>query len=303
MIALSMFLFIRPSYSQGESFQIAYIVSVDSAEINYINIQVYFTPQGSTPDINASSLDYAKWFVEKDNRVIRQGDLKFVSDNHFESGQISLKWLGSGTYYAWIEVSYKGNVTSTESEKDDTSHKVLRSAPLEDFLHIATIIIAIVIAVIIIAIIISRRGLRQEQKRLKASMIEKPIEIIDINKSNIKKIEKKQQKKQKGRTQISQDLIFSVPQWEEEDLEKLNDETSETKEGSKDLEAKIIYSLHCPSCNNWFEIDEYVETDCPNCQTKLLLALYCDKCDKWFDVPKMGEYKCPKCSNPLKFQK
>jgi len=290
--------------SEGSNLNIEYIVAPDSSAINYIFIQVFCHPTGGLPNVTNENVEYAKWHLEKNDREIKSGDLKFIYENYFESDQISLKWLGSGTYSIWIEIKFMGNITSTESLKNEPNHKITRSAPLEDFLWITLIIVSIIVIVIIIAIFISRRGLRQEEKRLKSGLIEKPVEIIDISKSNIQKIQKQSEKKQKGKTQVSTDLIFSVPQWEEEDLEAVSEQIGVPPESltqPKIEQKKEIYTLHCASCNNWYEIDEYIESECPNCKTKLMIALYCNKCNKWFDVPKLGTYQCPKCSNKLQY--
>ncbi|MBD3349936.1 MAG: hypothetical protein GF364_00440 [Candidatus Lokiarchaeota archaeon] len=282
---------------------------IPDGNINYIDIDVSTDPlELGDPDVNSSNTDYAKYHVLKDGNEIISGDLNYIEPNHFKVTGISLKFKGSGTYAVWVEISYLGTVTSTEDQINGSEHYIDRSKPLEDFMWYAIIIVSLVILAIIAAIIVSKRSRRETKKRMKIKQKTGPIEVIDFKQNAQRLSAKKKEKKKKGVTEANEDLIFSVPKWEVDELENGSEEDSTSMDAERDIisvatEKKSGFSMHCPSCNAWFEIDEYIVTDCPECGTALSLAMYCPNDDKWFDVPEPGKYECPICSKQLKYSK
>ncbi len=229
------------------------------------------------------------------------GSLTYQSENSFIGQNINVKY-GSGVYYIWITIDYDyiSGTVSSEDQINIPGHYFPRSAPLEDLVFYVIILAIVIGIVLVIAFIYAKRGHGRVEKRKKTALSEKPLEVIEIDKTKTTKTQlSKTVQKEKGKTQANKDLIFSVPQWEEEELES-QESISDTRQAASDGSTSA-YSLHCPQCNSWIEIDEYIKAKCPNCESPLYLAVYCPKDQKWFDVPEKGDFKCPICSGPLKY--
>ena len=293
-----------------QSFTLAHVLLIDYTalfDIDDDGFTISFEKLKSSntngKDVNELSVTSATYHVGKNGREVFSGNLNYNSGKY--DTDVSMSWKFSGEFYVWVEFTYDGVDYSTYVIDDPIiTHIVIRSAPMETSILVVAIIIGTVIAVLALIIIRSKRGSGRIENR-KVAKETGPIEVIDLKKKNVQKLDTKKitKKKQKGKTQVNKDLIFSVPQWEEEDLvgdsesyEAVNDETTS-------LHEELSYSMHCPECDSWFEIEKFVEIDCPKCDASLSLAMYCRSEDKWFDVPKPGDYDCPTCSKKLVLSK
>ncbi|MHA1872172.1 MAG: hypothetical protein ACTSXF_14595 [Promethearchaeota archaeon] len=284
---------------------IQYVVT--PTEDNNINIAVTYV--GSTyeydPEVTASNVKIAKYHILKNGISILSGNLTYQSPGKFVANDVSLKNRGSGNFSVWVEFEttfMENKIVDTKDEASIVGHYYTRSAPFEDLFWITLIIIGAAFVIIIGLIIYAKRSSASITKT-KPRKEKDTVEVIDIKRANVKKLDIHKQKEEKGKTKASEDLIFSVPQWTEEDLEATQTSAASEGEGEVTSEQEISYSLHCNKCNSWYEVEEFVEIDCPKCGAPLNLAMYCPNDDTWFDVPKPGNYNCPKCGKPLKYSK
>jgi hypothetical protein len=259
----------------------------------------------SLPAVDDTTVGQARYHLLKDSTEVKVGNLVYNSGSgDFEANDVSLVGLGSGNFSVYVDIEYLplGKICSSIYGMNMNLHWFMRSAPFEDLLWISLIIIGAIAVVVIAVFIYAKKGSANVERRKKPVKENAPLEVIDIKKGNVQKIDtRKLPQKEKGKTKASKDLIFSVPQWEEEEFSAEIGEV--TSSSNAPISKSIIYSMHCPKCNSWFEIDDFVEIECPKCSESLSLAMYCSKDDKWFDVPKLGDFKCPVCSGALKLSK
>ena len=78
------------------------------------------------------------------------------------------------------------------------------------------VIIGIIVAIVITIVFIRFRKNKGSYER-KTTDDKGAIKIKEISKEELKKAKKEEKEKEKGRTEVSKDLIFSVPQWETDD--------------------------------------------------------------------------------------
>ena len=97
-----------------------------------------------------------------------------------------------------------------------------------DFFFIVIIIIVIFVgSITLIGLIYYRKSKTSIRRKTKEK--EKEVKILEIKKDELKKAEEtkpddKIKREEKGKTKVSEDLIFSVPKWDEGDLEGDTDE-------------------------------------------------------------------------------
>lgn len=277
---------------------------VPSSDLSSFSIDLQTSPTYTGYDALNDTNCVIKYHLKKGNIQVKEDTLNYVSENEFEANGINLKGFGSGTFYVWLELdcNYLSETITTEDVQDAIGHSFTRSAPLEDILTWIILVAVVVILVVVGALIYARRGAGRVEKRTKKKEDE-VIEVLDLKKSSATHLDtNRKKKKQKGKTEVNKDLIFSVPQWEEEDLEAEKAAADFNIEESID-EAPNQYTMHCSECDSWYEVDDLVELDCPKCGVPLSLAMYCPNDEKWFEVPDAGAYDCPKCSGPLRYSK
>lgn len=294
-------------YLKSTGFQVSHTVKIQytvtiSPDMTSINIICTTNPTYALDPALDNTNAEVTYHIRKDSITVATGSLTYQSANLFTGQNINVKH-GTGIYYVWITIDYD-HVTGTISSENQINipgHFFPRTAPLEDLLFYV-IILAIVLGIILaIVFVYAKRGHGRVEKRKKTVVADKPLEVIEIDKTKTTKTQLgKSVQKEKGKTQANKDLIFSVPQWEEEELET-QESKSDSPQTTISTTSSSTYSLHCPQCNSWVEIDEYIKAKCPNCENPLLLAVYCPKDQKWFDVPEKGDFKCPICSGPLKY--
>jgi len=148
--------------------------------------------------------------------LLDSGELEFDDeDEEWFITEFDLAWSGSGTFYVTVEFETDDMSKSVETDvsvKDQHVYYRLNIIePLLLILFIGGPIIAIVIVIIFIRV--KRQGVSVERK-VKESKGE--IKIKEISKEEIKaaKKQKKIEPKEKGKTEVKEDLIFSVPKWE-----------------------------------------------------------------------------------------
>jgi hypothetical protein len=134
-------------------------------------------------------------------------------------------WVGTSSSMAWKWGNYTtqvyivtANGTIITSPLGDT---FVRSNLTEVYIvYIAGISGAVVIAIVILLVIRKRSGIKAKEKAVK-----KEIKVLKVDKSDIKKAKKappkppaeKKAPEKKGVTKKSDELIFEVPKWEDED--------------------------------------------------------------------------------------
>jgi len=172
-------------------------------------------------------------YSDKEGKTeILSGDLKFNDKkNDWEAENINLFWTGNGKFYVTVEFQTVNMSKSVETNiSDDDKYTYIR-ASIWEYVIIAAIAVGVIIIVvlIIIGIRVKRRGVSIERK-VKESKKELKIKTLteeDLKKAKKKEKKKEVKKKEKGKTEISEDLIFSVPKWEvdDEDSDENKDKT------------------------------------------------------------------------------
>jgi Zn finger protein HypA/HybF involved in hydrogenase expression len=254
--------------------------------------------------INSTATMYNYSIFKKDggSTPIAVGNLTYSTE--FGSWSANVDVLRKmGDFYAVvtfksINMAYS---TTTENTWQEGTNLATRPFTFTDYLEI---IIGLGIGgVILFTILIMKFTKKKEQivERPKADA-KKPLEIVEISKDSLKiqKLDPKSIKKVKKLD--DKGLIFNVPTWEVEEEEM---ETTATGASASTVVSTSYagFTLHCPGCNSWYEVDEYEKLDCPKCGKGLEVAMWCVKCQKWFDVPKPMEVNCPKCTQKLQYGK
>ncbi|GAB4310642.1 MAG: hypothetical protein Kow0069_10930 [Promethearchaeota archaeon] len=255
-------------------------------------------------------LEWAKYSIT--NRwgdVVRQGDLLWdttLDTPAYILPGVDLSWGGQGTMNLTVSFKFVG-----DPQTYSLSTTFERAQSTELIIMVVGILGGILVVVLLsVAVWVKRKGhgLDRYEADKKKKKKEKEIKILEISPADIKKAKrgklpakKKEEKKEreKGKTQESEDLIFSVPQWEVDELE----ESETAVEEAAASEPKFSYNLHCSTCNNWYQVEEFSKQKCPTCKKQMNVAVWCLHCQKWFDVPVPGQYSCPTCGQPLKFKK
>lgn len=198
----------------------------DVLKIN--NIEAFSTYKYSTIPITKDTATVARWRIVQGStsNILRQGDLFWnETASKWDIGEIGLAFLGIGDF--WVALEFKteeldeSEITATF---DASLHMFSRYNVMEIVILLVIILGAILGAIIAIAIIYMKKSTASLERKHKKEK-KKDIKIKEITKQDLKeakerKTEKKpKEKKEKGKTEASKDLIFSVPTWEDEDLE------------------------------------------------------------------------------------
>jgi hypothetical protein len=130
---------------------------------------------------------------------------------------INLAWTGQGKFFVSLEFKTEAMAQSYETDLKDQQYESSyeRYNTIEVIIIAGAIIGAIIGAVIIIFVIRSKKQGVSIERKSKAP--KRDIKITQISKDELKKGVKGKElkdRKEKGKTEIKEDLIFSVPQWE-----------------------------------------------------------------------------------------
>ncbi|MHA1732162.1 MAG: CHY zinc finger protein [Promethearchaeota archaeon] len=318
---------IKHEYYFSDNLTASYIAKDDSVTLlnSFIPIATTYTGSDNASYIgNASATVHKYSVINKWGKTTREGNLTWDGKTSlwlFPS-EVPLAWSGQGNQTLKVEFQFKGYdspyTLQTSYERGNSRELIIL------ILGIAGVLTGVIVTVAVVYIKKKGHGLdRYEVDKKKKK--ESEIKVIEISTSDIKKarkgklpaakkgkVKEEKPKKEKGKTQESEDLIFSVPQWEVDELdegtgeveqevveEKVEEEADVTATG----EVQFNYNMHCPSCNSWYQVDRAEGVKCPDCGVPLNVAVWCQHCQKWFDVPKPGKYACPICQNPLSFKK
>ena len=257
---------------------------------------------------------------------VLSGDLTYQGSSWAAAVDMAGK---SGEYYAVLrfKTAEVSTFFSTPDEADPT-HGNQWEVSFDIGQYLIYIILGSVAAVLLVVIIVVVTTKKKENvidrhapdKKKK----DKPLEIVEISKGELKKqkLGTGANKKTPVKKLDDKGLIFNVPTWEVEEEEEPTApvmappsaataaaRTSSTAPASASAPVKKApvqktgYTLHCPGCNSWYEVDEYEKLGCPKCNTDLEVAMWCRQCSKWFDVPEPMDVDCPICAQKLSYSK
>jgi DNA-directed RNA polymerase subunit RPC12/RpoP len=295
-------------------------ILVDTAKSSYNPNLSSIEPASITPEL-ASSAKYSLR-NEKDKSEVAKGNLNYDAVSQKWITDVNMKDIKAGSYYAVLSFEVEGiqGVVTTPNEKSDKNSVEKKIVGNNYMLYVYIVIGASVAILAGIGLYLKRAQKNIERKPEKKAG---PIEIVEISKSELKKTRLATPPKKKATAMNKTGLIFNVPTWEVED-----DEVTDTSESFSSPVASaastssaasssspvfstspiaaappVSYTLHCPGCNSWFEIDFFEKMQCPKCSTDLDVAMWCKLCNKWFDVAEPAEVNCPLCSSKLGYSK
>jgi hypothetical protein len=196
--------------------------------LNILKLEAIYNDTGEKITENDATIH--KYYIKNNAGVVLiSGNLTWDNTaGYWKKLGISLSSTGSGKFFVTVEFKTSLLTESVESEMiDDVTHSYTRSSIL-DFLFILIIIIAISAgSTVIIGLIYYRKSRTSIRRKRKEK--EKEVKILEIKKDELmaietEKSEDKIKREEKGKTKASEDLIFSVPKWDEGDLEGDSDE-------------------------------------------------------------------------------
>ena len=184
-----------------------------------LDIQAEVKNNDTDEIIDEKDMDEHKYHVysdEEGNNEILTGDLEYDSKGQeWIVEDLDLFWSGNGKFYVTVEFQTSNMSKAVETDIDDsTDHTYSRASIWETVIIVAAVIgIGIGVVIVIIVLRIKREGVSIERKTKEKK---KEVKIKDLSKEEPKK---KKEKKEKGKTEASEELIFSVPKWESDDEE------------------------------------------------------------------------------------
>jgi hypothetical protein len=167
-------------------------------------------------DVNQSTYEIYNSF----NWLVLSGNLTY-SNGQWSSAPMSMAWKGNGNFYAIVQMTDIANGTTLVSPQAPFT----RANQTEEIIEIVGI--SVIVGVVVIAIImiyVKKRGNKDLTRKEKKK--DKEIKVHEVSKEEIKKAKagkapapKKEAKpsEQKGVTKKSDEFIFEVPKWEDED--------------------------------------------------------------------------------------
>ena len=244
----------------------------------------------------------------------KKGDLEY--DRYWDA-EIDMGGL-RGDYY--VVLTFKTDdfleKVSSPNEPTEDTNLITREGQWDDYI-IYIILIAVFAVVLLVGIVMFTK--KQEKKIAREPKKKKDgdVKIVEISSSELKKtrLTGPPKKKKKVKKMKEDAFVFNVPTWEvdDEDEAAATSTASATPSFNPTASAASVpaaapvvaegFTLHCPSCNSWYEIDFFEKMDCPKCDSSLEVAMWCQQCSKWFDVPEPGAVNCPICSLALKTSK
>ena len=156
--------------------------------------------------------------------LVAEGTLIYKEDSKkWVSPGIPMAWKGSGNFYAIASFTLSNGTEVTSPQ----STPFIRVNEMENIITIVGIAGGIGGAFLLaVAIYMKRRGSKDIGRKVKEKKEKKEIKVLEISKEEIKKAmtgkvpappSEKPKEEPKGVTKKSEDLIFEVPKWEEED--------------------------------------------------------------------------------------
>jgi hypothetical protein len=285
-------------------FALSYDATTNTAKLLVTSSKTSFQNKEIT---TASSFSYSLRDHTTDKEV-GSGDLTYDTTAKFWKADISMKGL-VGQFYL-ILTCKTDDVLEPHVTKDSVTNLITTQAGLDAYL-VYIILIAAAIVGFLIIILVSIKKKKNKIERAPKKEKQKAIKVIEISKSELKKTRLTSPKKKKVKKMDENALIFNVPTWEveeeEEEIPTIAPATGvagSTTTAVAPSPAKVeSYTLHCPGCNSWYELDEFEKIECPKCDTVLEIAMWCTPCAKWFDVPEIMEVNCPICNDKLGYSK
>jgi len=189
--------------------------------LNVIQVVVNYTATNDTAP-------YADLVVHKFNiyndaagtQKVLSGDLVWSTErNVWEKRGIGLLWTWGGKFYVTVEFKNAAMSTSEETSiVDDSFHSYERSG-IEEIIITSIVIVCGIIGVAVLIVVMKLKKQDKSLERKTKDLSKEGIKISVIKKGELEtsKGEKKKEKKEKGKTEVKEDLIFSVPQWEVDD--------------------------------------------------------------------------------------
>ncbi len=191
--------------------------------LNIINIVVNDTETNHTVSEKDTEKSIYHVYQDKEGeKEVLKGNLEWNEEHdEWEKLNINLAWSGYGKFYVTLEFQTEDMKESIETDiEDDEWHSYGRSNLLEIFLQVMLFVgIGIGIVVAFLLIRAKRQGVSVERKVKEPKEQVKIKEISEDELKSAKKKEKKgkQEEKAKGKTEVKEDLIFSVPKWESDE--------------------------------------------------------------------------------------
>jgi len=220
-------------YASNDILDISFIVDtgdlVSKDTISIINVEVALKANPTIKITNDSAQIYKYHIKDVNFQTIRSGNLTWdATRNEWKKDDIPLAWTGGGDFYITLEFKIESMTESQETEIiDDVLHSYFRNNAVEIVILVVIIVsIALGITAVIVFIYLRKSTAAVERKTKEK---EKEIKIKEIKKSELMEAKEKEtvelaKKEEKGKTKASEDLIFSVPKWDEGDLEGDSDE-------------------------------------------------------------------------------
>ncbi|MHA1150297.1 MAG: hypothetical protein ACTSR8_18880 [Promethearchaeota archaeon] len=173
--------------------------------------------------IEENDMKVHKYHVYKDKygkEEILDGNLEYDKDDkEWKVLNIDLFWTGNGEFFITVEFQTKDMNKPVETDIDDSEKHKYTRASIWEIVIVASTILGIVfgVVILIVGMRMKRQGVSVERKVKEPK--KKEVKFKTLSEAEIKqaKKEKKKEKKEKGKTEVSEDLIFSVPQWEVDD--------------------------------------------------------------------------------------
>lgn len=202
---------------------IYYVEGPNTLDQEILNIYVEVKSADTGETIEISEIEVKKYHVYKDqagNEELMSGNLEFSeTNNQWEARNINLLWTGDGTFYVTIEFKTTDMAESIETEiSTETAHQYSRTIIMETMIISSIIIVIIVIAALVF--VVKRMKEKGTAISGKTKTDKSEIKIKQISKEELKKKKTEKKKPKKGKTEVKEDLIFEVPQWEVDDSDE-----------------------------------------------------------------------------------
>ena len=194
----------------------------NSHEQDILNIEAKVKDADTGDLIDEKDMKVHKYYVYRDEdgaELAFSGELEYDKDDEeWQALEIDLFWTGNGKFYVTVEFQSDDMKKAEETDISDNEKYTYERASIWEIVIIVTIALVVIfgIVILIVRIRLKREGVSVERK---TKDTKKEVKFKTLSEDEIKKAkqEKKKEKKEKGKTEVSEDLIFSVPKWEVED--------------------------------------------------------------------------------------
>lgn len=201
---------------------IYYVEGPNTLDQEILNIYAEIKSADDGERIAKDQIDIKKYHVYKDEtgtEELMSGNLEYSEiNNQWEARNLNLLWTGDGTFYVTVEFKTKDMTSGIETDiSTDSAHTYSRTIIMETLI-IASVLIGIIVVAALL-FVVKRLRERGTAVKGKTKTDKSEIKIKQISKEELKKKKTEKTKPKKGKTEVKEDLIFEVPQWEVDDSE------------------------------------------------------------------------------------